>query len=164
MITYDEHGGFYDHVPPPATIDDDAEFRQLGFRVPTLVIGPTVRRGCAVDTVFEHSSIPATVSRRFGLPELNAGPRPPQSVGVHRSGALDDPQPPPVLPTLAISRRDSPPARRMPAHGPGLASRAARRDRCRHVPRHLDRRADADAIARRVLAWGERLGAVKLVD
>src|SRR5262249_13189320 len=42
VITYDEHGGFFDHVPPPTTVDTNAEFRQLGFRVPAIVIGPTV--------------------------------------------------------------------------------------------------------------------------
>src|SRR5262249_24783368 len=72
VVTYDEHGGFFDHVPPPATIDDNPEFLQLGFRVPTLVIGPTVRRGCAVDTLLEHSSVSATAARRWGFPPLNA--------------------------------------------------------------------------------------------
>ena len=41
VITYDEHGGFFDHVPPPTTDDERPDFRQLGFRVPALVIGPT---------------------------------------------------------------------------------------------------------------------------
>lgn len=57
LITYDEHGGFYDHVPPPTTDDDYAEdgFDQMGFRVPATVIGPWVRKG--VDsTVFDHTS------------------------------------------------------------------------------------------------------------
>ena len=57
VITYDEHGGFYDHVPPPTTDDDYVAdgFDQLGFRVPTLAIGPWVKQG-AVSTVFDHSS------------------------------------------------------------------------------------------------------------
>ncbi|MCX6108497.1 MAG: phosphoesterase [Proteobacteria bacterium] len=70
IITYDEHGGFYDHVPPPTCSDDDPEYRQLGFRVPTLVIGPTVRRGAVCSEQFEHSSVAATLAAVHGLPNL----------------------------------------------------------------------------------------------
>ena len=72
VVVYDEHGGFYDHVAPPTTIDlDYPEFAQLGFRVPAIVAGPYVRRGEAVDTVFDHVSVLATVARRWGLSPLN---------------------------------------------------------------------------------------------
>ena len=57
LVTFDEHGGFFDHVPPPTTDDDFAEdgFDQLGFRVPSVVMGPWVKQG--VDSsVYEHSS------------------------------------------------------------------------------------------------------------
>ncbi len=57
ILTYDEHGGFYDHVAPPTLDDDRADegFDQLGFRVPTQLIGPWVKQG--VDsTVYDHSS------------------------------------------------------------------------------------------------------------
>lgn len=71
IITYDESGGFYDHVPPPTTIDQRGEFQQLGFRVPSLVIGPHVRSGCVNNNLFEHCSILSTAQRRFGLESLN---------------------------------------------------------------------------------------------
>src|SRR5690606_19409874 len=52
VITYDEHGGFFDHVLPPRTRDDRAnradwsnDHAQLGFRVPTVVASPFARRG-----------------------------------------------------------------------------------------------------------------------
>jgi phospholipase C len=165
VVTYDEHGGFYDHVPPPETIDGDPDFRRLGFRVPSLVIGPTVRRGCAVDDVFEHSSVVATATRRFALEPLNA-----RAEAVNDlSPCIDprrigDPLPPPVVPTLSVSlaalaRRQELARQRPPAHPELLAAIDALRP-----PRALDRRADADAIARRVLRWGERLGAVTIVD
>lgn len=67
VITYDESGGFYDHVAPPTAQDERAEFRRHGFRVPGLIIGPHVRRGCAIHTLFDHSSIIATAAARFGL-------------------------------------------------------------------------------------------------
>ncbi len=71
VITYDESGGFYDHVPPPLAKDERAEFQRHGFRVPGLIIGPHVKRGCAIHTLFDHSSIIATASKRFGLNVLN---------------------------------------------------------------------------------------------
>ncbi|MDI1429173.1 MULTISPECIES: alkaline phosphatase family protein [Polyangium] len=73
IITFDEYGGFFDHVPPPTTEDPRPAFRQLGFRVPSLVIGPSVRAGKVVSTPFEHVSIAATLATRFGIESL--GPR-----------------------------------------------------------------------------------------
>ena len=43
VVTYDEHGGFYDHVLPPA-VSDGSGYKTLGVRVPALIIGPRVRR------------------------------------------------------------------------------------------------------------------------
>ncbi len=63
-LTYDEAGGFFDHVPPGLAEDELASegFGQLGFRVPGLVVSPWVRPGsCSID--LEHASIPATVLR-----------------------------------------------------------------------------------------------------
>jgi phospholipase C len=164
VITYDEHGGFYDHVPPPETIDAEPEFRRLGFRVPAIVLGGTVRRGCAVDDVFEHSSVVATATRRFGLDPINA-----RADAVNDlSPCIDprriaDPLPPPVVPTLTVSlgelaRRQELARRRPPSHPEMHAAMDALRGS------GIDRRGDADAIARRVLDWGERLGAVQLTD
>jgi phospholipase C len=42
VITYDEHGGFYDHVAPPP-VDDESQYNTLGLRVPALIVGPRVR-------------------------------------------------------------------------------------------------------------------------
>jgi len=71
IITYDEHGGFYDHVAPPAATDDDPEFRNQGFRVPAFVIGPTVKKGYVCKTVLEHSSVAATLRTRFDIKSLS---------------------------------------------------------------------------------------------
>jgi len=62
-IVYDEHGGFYDHVPPPK-VDDHSGYKRLGVRVPAMVIGPRVRNTVCHD-VFEHTSLIATLLRRF---------------------------------------------------------------------------------------------------
>lgn len=83
IITYDEHGGCYDHVPPPwgATAPDDSQgefgfdFTRFGPRVPTVLVSPlipagTVHRVPAGSMPFDHTSILATVEHLFGLSPL----------------------------------------------------------------------------------------------
>ncbi len=65
IVLYDEHGGFYDHVPPPAAPGERPEFRRLGPRVPAIVCSPWVRRGSVSSTVFDHTSIIRTLLERF---------------------------------------------------------------------------------------------------
>jgi phospholipase C len=65
VITYDEHGGFYDHVPPPKAADDRPAMRRYGPRVPALVISPFVGRQAVSKTVFDHTSITKTILARF---------------------------------------------------------------------------------------------------
>ena len=86
VLTYDEHGGCFDHVPPPwgATPPDSAveaaydfTFNRFGVRVPTVLISPliapgTVYRVPAGSTPLDHTSILATVEQRWGLPPLTA--------------------------------------------------------------------------------------------
>jgi len=102
VVNFDEHGGFYDHVAPPETDDPNPEFRQLGFRVPAIVVGPTVRRGAVVSTPFEHVSIAATLRTRFGIASL--GRR--MDAANDLSSCLDPDAvvaPAPSLPTVALS-------------------------------------------------------------
>jgi phospholipase C len=73
IVTYDEHGGFFDHVAPPSTVDPRPDFAQLGFRVPAILIGPSVFQGRVISTPFEHVSVLATLRARFGIRSL--GPR-----------------------------------------------------------------------------------------
>jgi phospholipase C len=81
VVTYDEHGGFYDHVaPPPAVPPGDRfapesnrhgfRFDQLGVRVPAVIISPHVGRGVIDHTVYDHTSLLATVEQLFGLGPL----------------------------------------------------------------------------------------------
>jgi len=63
VVVYDEHGGFYDHVAPPPA-NDRSGHSTLGVRVPALVVGPRVRRFVSHET-FEHTSLIATILRRF---------------------------------------------------------------------------------------------------
>jgi phospholipase C len=79
LVVYDEHGGTYDHVPPPACTPDgfvaspnetgigvEFKFDRLGVRVPAILISPWIPKGTVVDgRIFEHASIPATVTEHF---------------------------------------------------------------------------------------------------
>ncbi len=77
VITYDENGGFYDHVPPPTTTDDTNAkfgvpgFEQMGFRVPTLVIGPYAKKGYISSVTYDHTSALKHLQTTFGLEPLN---------------------------------------------------------------------------------------------
>jgi phospholipase C len=78
LIVYDEHGGIYDHVVPPACPKDQFTasandtgtgmpfaFDRLGVRVPAILVSPWIQKGTIVDRVFDHASIPATVTKFF---------------------------------------------------------------------------------------------------
>lgn len=84
LLTFDEHGGLYDHVPPPQNVPRpdkikskhkswSFDFTSLGVRVPALVISPYVPKGTVLtkqalsNKIFEHSSVPATIKKIFGL-------------------------------------------------------------------------------------------------
>jgi phospholipase C len=67
VITYDEHGGFFDHVSPPLNPPDDNPkvFSRYGVRVPTIVVSPLVARRSFSHEVFDHTSIIKTILLRF---------------------------------------------------------------------------------------------------
>lgn len=74
IVTYDEHGGLYDHVAPPAAIPPDASastfaFDRFGVRVPAILVSPYVRRGCD-DTLYDHTSVLRYVLEKYSLPAL----------------------------------------------------------------------------------------------
>ena len=66
VIVYDEHGGFYDHVPPPEAPDDNPEmFGRYGVRVPAIVVSPWVEPRSVSSTIFDHTSIIKSILLRF---------------------------------------------------------------------------------------------------
>lgn len=77
IITYDEHGGCFDHAPPPAAAPPSAtpsapfNFDRYGVRVPAVLISPYIPEGSIIrpdgELPFDHTSIIATVRERFGL-------------------------------------------------------------------------------------------------
>jgi phospholipase C len=62
VVTYDENGGFWDHVPPPA-----GDQWGPGTRVPTFVVSPFAKKGFVDSTVYDTSSILALIEHRWGL-------------------------------------------------------------------------------------------------
>ncbi len=80
VSTYDEWGGFFDHVKPPILADDrashidDENFGQAGFRVPTLVASPYAQQGFVDHNVYDHTSILRFLEWRFlGAPATGTG-------------------------------------------------------------------------------------------
>jgi phospholipase C len=87
FITYDEHGGEYDHVPPPDACAPDAiapilygtadqmtpgDFKRYGFRVPIIAISPYSKKGYVSHTVYSHTSITRFIEAKFKIPALTA--------------------------------------------------------------------------------------------
>ena len=80
--TYDEHGGYYDHVPPPKAIPPDNippdvpkgqvfdGFGRYGFRVPCAVVSPWARRNYVSHRTFDHASICKLVETKWNLPAM----------------------------------------------------------------------------------------------
>jgi phospholipase C len=85
IITYDEHGGCYDHVPPPlgAVPPDNSigefgfDFKRFGVRVPAVLVSPLIAQGTIFrvqdgDMPIDHTSVLKTIEVRWGLPPLTA--------------------------------------------------------------------------------------------
>jgi len=87
IITYDEHGGFYDHMPTPLNVPNPDgidstspvfNFERIGVRIPTVMISPWIDKGSVVhratgpspSSEYEHSSIPATLKKLWNLPNF----------------------------------------------------------------------------------------------
>ena len=80
--TFDEHGGYFDHVVPPRAIAPDnippdtdgsptyTGFQQYGFRVPCAVVSPWARPDYVSHSVFDHTSICALVEAKWNLPAM----------------------------------------------------------------------------------------------
>jgi len=111
VVTYDEHGGFFDHVPPPKVADDRAAdgFDQLGFRVPTLIVGPWVKEGHVSSVVYDHTSILKHIETMFDLEPLTAR----DAAAADLSDAIDadrmaanEPKAPITLPAIELDASD----------------------------------------------------------
>jgi phospholipase C len=105
LVLYDEHGGFFDHVPPPSAVPPDAftdeySFNRLGVRVPALLVSPWVDKARA-DTPFDHSSLLKFVIDKWGLAPLTERVSQANSIGalIRTTGPRQDT--PPTVPVPA---------------------------------------------------------------
>jgi phospholipase C len=102
VITYDEWGGFFDHVRPPRFPDEGRlhgmDRHQSGFRVPAFVLSPYARRGAVSHQVFDHASIVKFLTWRFGLRSL--APRDRHAANI--ASVLDFRRPDFSVPTLPV--------------------------------------------------------------
>jgi phospholipase C len=128
LITYDEHGGFYDHVPPPTGVPSPGDppnwlgrllsglmyrksasfdFTMLGPRVPAVVISPYITAGRVDDTVRDHASVPATLRALFASDAAPLTRRDAWSPPFHTLLDRDQPRRGRELPDLSpyVSRR-----------------------------------------------------------
>jgi phospholipase C len=129
ILTYDEHGGCYDHVPPPsgAVAPDNSageygfDFTRFGPRVPTVLISPLIAAG----TVFrvpegamplDHTSILKTIETRWNLPALTA--RDAAAVGLGDVVTVADPRTDDPLEgvTVPVASSVNPDEDRRPSH------------------------------------------------
>jgi len=81
VVMFDEHGGFFDHVPPesgippgdrpqsPGLNKNGFQFEQLGVRVPTVVVSPWIPKGTIDHRLYDHSAVPRTLEDVFELDE-----------------------------------------------------------------------------------------------
>jgi len=108
VVTYDEHGGFYDHVIPPNAEDDGwPHLNRYGLRVPALVISPWIGKRTASHEIFDHTSILKTILLRFC--------RQPDGSIPHMSKRVDAATPLSALLTEEVARKDCKPAPRVSA-------------------------------------------------
>jgi phospholipase C len=110
LVVYDEHGGFYDHVPPPtgvspndAPTDSSAnawnfKFDRLGVRVPAILVSPLLPKNCIDHRAYDHAAWPATIESIFSLAPLTAR----DQWYLNNGQTLDK------LPLLAQARTDTP--------------------------------------------------------
>lgn len=83
ILTWDEHGGYYDHVPPPPALKPDdvppnvmpgeyqyEGFARYGMRVPAVIVSPYSKPSYVSHTLYDHTSVLATLHRKWNLPSL----------------------------------------------------------------------------------------------
>jgi phospholipase C len=140
LITYDEHGGLYDHRPPPTDVPAPGgdrgpgaaalhaiwhrrvqkfDFRMLGPRVPAVVISPLIEPGTVSHQVHDHASVPATLRALFAPGAKPLTKRDAWSPTFHGLATRDTPRT--DLPDLSAHVRPKPKA----AAAPGAAAPAA---------------------------------------
>ena len=142
IVTYDEHGGFFDHVQPPPIPQSERGrdgFTQRGPRVPALIVSPYAERGKVRDNVLDHCSILKFLCDWLGLPKWTRRIRSPEIGSVADvlvpTARTDVPQPPkePAQPS------DGPPVHPHHVHLPSLVANLQRVTYAEHEEAYVQR-------------------------
>ena len=176
LITYDEHGGNYDHVPPPwgAAKPDDTigqwnfGFDRFGVRIPAILVSPRIAAGTvfrAKAGTIDHTSVLKTIELRFGLPPLTARDKVAPDLGDVLTLAkprTDDVLKGVVVPKASVSHPNaSQPSVIEKIHASKVSKLPLRNDEGsydHHVPPDLTTSADVgDYIQGRTAAWTQHL-------
>ena len=148
LITFDEHGGTYDHVPPPPATPphDDSEgemgfrFDRLGCRVPAIAVSAYTRAGTIVHDEMHHAAVIATLTRLHGLKPLTR--RDLGANNLFNAVNLDQPRQPISWPATTPQYIPPNPQTEAPASGPrpqGQAAQPAGARSARAAPREVRR-------------------------
>jgi phospholipase C len=128
VMTFDEHGGTYDHVPPPKAVPPSGKpvpgemgfaFDRLGLRVPAIVISAYTRAGSVIHDEMDHGSIIHTLCQQHGLKPLSH--RDDVATGIFNAINLTTPRQPALWPEVHPSY--------VPANPESFAPSATSRDR-----------------------------------
>jgi phospholipase C len=112
IVTYDEHGGFYDHVAPGAAVPTGStgrnhgfKFDQLGPRVPAVVVSPLIPKSTIEHRLLEHCSVVATIMDLFDVPPLRHARNLREICGLSHLAQLSQPRDdtPERLPQAVVS-------------------------------------------------------------
>ena len=85
VVTYDENGGFWDHVAPPK-----GDRWGPGSRIPALIVSPLAKQGFVDHTFYDTTSILRFITRRFALPALAGLQARDAALAAHGSPPLGD--------------------------------------------------------------------------
>src|SRR5262249_17825577 len=139
LITYDEHGGFFDHVPPltlrtdPPTLNAYPPFETTGVRVPAFIVSPFVEPGAVVHAPLDHTAIRALPGGRFAPAPTSSPAADPRQGSLSRlAHALPRTEPrtdipvPPAMPAAVVppALRTTLPLTRPPTLAPGATANA----------------------------------------
>lgn len=107
LVTFDEHGGTYDHVPPPdaappeglTETEMDFAFDRLGVRVPAIAISAYTAKNTVIHDAMHHGSVISTLTTKYGLESLTA--RDADAPTIEKATNLDIPRDPTTWPRTA---------------------------------------------------------------
>jgi phospholipase C len=149
IVTYDEHGGFFDHVPPPAIRTDPPAgahyqrgFETLGVRVPAFVISPFVKPKTVFNGRLDHTSILKFIGQKFGAHERYSDLVDQRDVGSVSDvlNDLDSHRPAPAVPSLVpYLQKEPPPAGFLPGVAPVTPNERAFQDALDTIRAHPEK-------------------------